>query len=147
MDPNEALKAIRESVRAIVADAEGESPEWINTEAAELAEQVIALDEWIEAGGFLPDAWRKDARNGTAERALKKAEEASKAIENVLDLLTRLEAENLRFREDAIEAWGVARQLAFKCGDEATADDTLVRLTALGALERSTGGGCTDNKG
>lgn len=42
MDPNAVLAEIRAYVK------DDESP---------LAEAVIALDEWMSRGGFLPDAW------------------------------------------------------------------------------------------
>ena len=58
MDPNanltEALKLARHIVSAVDADR------WIEsdvTDAARLAELVVGMDEWIRAGGFLPEVW------------------------------------------------------------------------------------------
>ena len=56
MDPDEALKRLRELTQNVLRLAElGED----NAElGVELAEQVEALDEWISKGGFLPKAWQ-----------------------------------------------------------------------------------------
>jgi hypothetical protein len=51
MDVNATLARIRElSSPLAVLDAD---------EAAELAELIHALDEWISTGGFLPAAWQR----------------------------------------------------------------------------------------
>lgn len=51
MDPNEALRRIRELVRP---GAERDDPD-----GSELSELVAGLDEWLSRGGFLPEAWRR----------------------------------------------------------------------------------------
>lgn len=48
MDPNEALKKIRELLKIRRLSRE---------ESAELQELVEGLDEWITKGGFLPSSW------------------------------------------------------------------------------------------
>jgi hypothetical protein len=52
MDPNEALRRAREAAALI---------DWSNSPGPEqnLLEAFRALDEWITAGGLLPDAWAK----------------------------------------------------------------------------------------
>lgn len=49
MDPNATLAEIRTLVDAQQAGAA--------IDGARLAELVLALDEWITGGGFLPIAW------------------------------------------------------------------------------------------
>ena len=53
MDPNANLSEQLELAKAIVATDHPE-PE----DAERLAELVLALDDWITRGGFLPDSWR-----------------------------------------------------------------------------------------
>jgi hypothetical protein len=53
MDPNEALRIIREIVRSIVDDGNEDF-----YASLELAETFDGLDEWIKGGGFLPKAWK-----------------------------------------------------------------------------------------
>lgn len=50
MDPNANLA---EQLR-LARDPE----EWDHDSGTRLAELVVALDEWIRKGGFLPDAWK-----------------------------------------------------------------------------------------
>lgn len=70
MDPNEALKRIREAVAALRAaekraDEKKETAEaWTEAVAAlgeghldNLLEHVEALDGWLSKGGFLPTDW------------------------------------------------------------------------------------------
>lgn len=52
MDPNATL----EDIQSILAYEESNPLELHHYE--ELAERIRALDEWLSAGGFLPDAWR-----------------------------------------------------------------------------------------
>jgi hypothetical protein len=61
VDPDETLKEIRR-LSAIVRDRcdRGEDPD-VDGSAAELAEAVQNLDEWLSKGGFLPAAWREEA--------------------------------------------------------------------------------------
>lgn len=57
MDPNEALRMIREAVELMretpntIADAD------TYERVHRLMDSVEALDEWLSRGGFLPDAW------------------------------------------------------------------------------------------
>lgn len=54
MDPNEALNIIRDYVQQCWADG-------IPLGSAgqeDLFEHIVALDNWLSRGGFLPDAWR-----------------------------------------------------------------------------------------
>lgn len=62
MDPNanltEALRLAGHIIWAVDSDR------WIEsdvTDAARLAELVVAMDEWIRAGGFLPESWSNTA--------------------------------------------------------------------------------------
>jgi hypothetical protein len=64
MDPNEALRRIRELV---TPGAERTDPD-----GAELSELVQGLDEWLSRGGFLPQAWAKGRMHlGTPEPAFR----------------------------------------------------------------------------
>jgi len=51
MDVNELLAQIRVLAGRLV---NGD----MNEEAAELAEKVIAMDEWLTTGGYLPQVWQ-----------------------------------------------------------------------------------------
>ena len=51
MDPNKALKEIRDLVKRTL-DGEDEAY------AMDLAESVESLDKWITGGGFLPGDWK-----------------------------------------------------------------------------------------
>lgn len=53
MDPDANLREQRELAQAIINEEAGA------IEAERLAELVLALDEWIDKGGFLPTRWRK----------------------------------------------------------------------------------------
>lgn len=58
MDPNANLKEQLEIARRL---AEREEDELLaETGPERLAELVLALDEWLRAGGFLPAAWSRD---------------------------------------------------------------------------------------
>ncbi len=54
MDPDENLAAQRRLAHRIDSQ---EHPD--PADVLHLCELVIALDEWIKAGGFLPAAWRR----------------------------------------------------------------------------------------
>jgi len=54
MDPNANLKEILELAGKISIDADSDSELEVR-----LAELVMALDEWICKGGFLPSRWNK----------------------------------------------------------------------------------------
>lgn len=56
MDPNQALKNIREADKKLrCALTFGE----LNEVVMDLVEAVSALDGWLSRGGFLPDDWRQ----------------------------------------------------------------------------------------
>lgn len=63
MDPNETLLTILRRAHQIVADSEerqrqsGHVSEYTDDSGLVLAEHVIALDEWLGKGGFLPKRW------------------------------------------------------------------------------------------
>jgi hypothetical protein len=58
MDPNANLEEQRRLAARIIED--GESGMGVSTiHGDRLAELVLALDEWIKNGGFLPEAWRR----------------------------------------------------------------------------------------
>ena len=58
MDPDRARARIVE-LAATVVDGSPEDLEWseLLATAEELAECVLALDEWLRRGGFKPTAW------------------------------------------------------------------------------------------
>jgi hypothetical protein len=58
MDPNENLKEQLETADRII-QAVSEERFVHEGEAETLAELVLALDEWLKNGGFLPEEWRK----------------------------------------------------------------------------------------
>lgn len=75
MDPNANLAEQRQIAQAIqavegLADADGRityaQQREIEQYAERLAELVIALDDWIRTGGFLPRAW-DNAYDGSAQ--------------------------------------------------------------------------------
>jgi hypothetical protein len=58
MDPEANLKEQRELAQALVDTAEDGMQDHGHS-AVRLAELVLALDEWIKKGGFLPEDWKK----------------------------------------------------------------------------------------
>jgi|GEM_PF-1298127 len=76
MDPNEALRQIREAVSTWRAGAEygWRSEEDSDRCALRLVKHAEALDEWLSRGGFLPAAWQagrpESAQVAAARRAL-----------------------------------------------------------------------------
>lgn len=70
MDPDANLEAALERAREILAKIDGanfdgtldpDARESVVNLANELAELVVALDEWLSKGGHLPRAWSKVA--------------------------------------------------------------------------------------
>lgn len=59
MDPNEALRLMRDYIRRVRDSVQGEGtdPDVLRIEADQLAEYADALDGWLSRGGFLPAAW------------------------------------------------------------------------------------------
>ena len=60
MDPDEALRIIRLTIRQMRVEDPGppqEAPTYVQ-HARDLAEHVEALDEWLTKGGFPPAVWR-----------------------------------------------------------------------------------------
>jgi hypothetical protein len=55
MDPNAALAAIREAITSLQEPTDDTEDAW--NQVDELVDHVVALDEWLTKGGFLPDAW------------------------------------------------------------------------------------------
>lgn len=61
MDPNEALRQLRDALRRLrYADSHTDEQNTVDYEV--VAEYAQALDEWLSKGGFLPERW---ARNRT----------------------------------------------------------------------------------
>jgi hypothetical protein len=57
MDPNKALKYMRELIEEILKDSDLEQP--VNSDDAyELMVYTKSLDEWLTKGGFLPTDWQ-----------------------------------------------------------------------------------------
>ena len=67
MDPDRALRRLTELANRVV-QGDPEQLEWdrLLTLATELAETILALDEWLRRGGFRPSAWKLTA---SGERA------------------------------------------------------------------------------
>lgn len=67
MDPDRALRRLTELAGRLV-QGDPEQLEWdrLVTLATELAETILALDEWIRRGGFQPSAWLPAARGERA---------------------------------------------------------------------------------
>lgn len=65
MDPNEALRMIRELVDATAADLDDEHAADVTDDversgrATELVDTFRGLDEWLSRGGFLPTEWQR----------------------------------------------------------------------------------------
>lgn len=63
MDPTANLAEQREIAARITLAVDTADPSTINPvdpdDAARLAELVMALDEWMSRGGFLPAAWQR----------------------------------------------------------------------------------------
>jgi hypothetical protein len=60
MDPNEALRIIREARAEIFSEGEPYAPSMVYR----LAEATDALDTWLSTGGFLPGAWAIPGERG-----------------------------------------------------------------------------------
>jgi len=58
MDPNTTLDAIRDITKKV----ENHPDDLTTDDLAQLAEYVVALDEWLSAGGFLPEQWERAGR-------------------------------------------------------------------------------------
>lgn len=60
MDPNATLELLRKQAQEILDNYEkytGHDP--IADDAANLAELVQSLDQWLTNGGFLPEEWKE----------------------------------------------------------------------------------------
>jgi hypothetical protein len=57
MDPNAALEAMRQAIKALRAAAEGDSNDAEIQAGHDVADYAEGLDEWLCKGGFLPDPW------------------------------------------------------------------------------------------
>lgn len=65
MDPNAAWRdAVDIAEHILFGMTEGDD---IQLFAEDLAEKVTALNEWLQKGGFAPDAWKKASTNRTAD--------------------------------------------------------------------------------
>lgn len=58
MDPDEALKLLRDACREVLDRAVEEE---VSLDTVDLAERFLALDEWLKRGGFWPKAWKRSA--------------------------------------------------------------------------------------
>lgn len=64
MDPNEALKGLRRSIKNARESGELEDNEAEYAALQGVFEYAEALDEWLSRGGFLPDAWNQPTYRG-----------------------------------------------------------------------------------
>ena len=81
MDPNEALETQRDLVEELCSSI---VPDDLEEKVSQLSESVMALDEWIMKGGFLPEEWEIRCNGGALRRvklALQVYEEALAATE------------------------------------------------------------------
>lgn len=61
MDPNAALREIRETCNMVLNCTDAEHPKETCVciaHAANLAESFDGLDNWLSKGGFVPAAWK-----------------------------------------------------------------------------------------
>jgi oligoribonuclease (3'-5' exoribonuclease) len=82
MDPEENLKTQLLLAKAILESGETGVRNWGAT-AHRLAELVVALNEWIAKGGFLPKAWNKNALEAMAQKLTKQVEENAGLLRQV----------------------------------------------------------------
>jgi hypothetical protein len=64
MDPNQTLTDLRSKAFRLLraserAQANDQSPSFSEEDVLALVEGVIALDEWLVKGGFLPQDWNQ----------------------------------------------------------------------------------------
>ena len=58
MDPNQVLKRFRQAYSDWEdTRGKGEDPDTAVAAADEMRDAMYAMDEWLSAGGFLPDDW------------------------------------------------------------------------------------------
>lgn len=60
MDPDATLEKILSWIESIRAYEGAEDLHALENAAVELADSVENLHEWIQRGGFLPAAWRRE---------------------------------------------------------------------------------------
>lgn len=58
MDPDETLRLLREAYSRF-EDVRGAESGPVVDAASDMRDAVVALDEWLSRGGFLPAAWRR----------------------------------------------------------------------------------------
>lgn len=61
MDPDANLESCLERANEVIAEWDTEDDRDFARNAYELAELVVALDEWLKKGGALPNEWSKVA--------------------------------------------------------------------------------------
>lgn len=83
MDPEEALRQIRELIVRIQGNTDPRAP-WDEL-AEELAEKTEGLDNWLRMGGFLPQDWNPNKTSGSSETP---AQELARAHREVSLLTT-----------------------------------------------------------
>lgn len=64
MDPNEALRVLRLTIKQMRVD---EHPDIRRAHAEEIAEHFEALDGWLSTGGFAPQDWQPRSEPQPAE--------------------------------------------------------------------------------
>jgi hypothetical protein len=70
MDPNANLEAMRRVAERILNYRDDVTPMEVAGDAGRLADLVVALDEWITKGGFLPKEWQPKKPGRVSEDAL-----------------------------------------------------------------------------
>lgn len=58
MDPNEALRRLREYASEVISAYDDIEPDDPRSNQLALAESFLDLDEWLTKGGFVPDGWQ-----------------------------------------------------------------------------------------
>ena len=59
MDPNEALRALRDEIAAFRAAFEGDNQDAEHAAASNVADLAEAFDNWLTKGGSLTDDWKE----------------------------------------------------------------------------------------
>lgn len=72
MDVNESLRTALENAREIIDLLDRERPDGpgltiVESNAEKLSESLIAIDEWLSKGGFLPERWKRPMDSGRSD--------------------------------------------------------------------------------
>jgi hypothetical protein len=85
MDPNAALAEIRHLAASIRNSASKSVDRAVAADGERLADMVLALDDWMKRGGFLPADWKH--RPTLNERAAAVLHECVEFLDNYVDVV------------------------------------------------------------